>query len=275
MFSHKIKIDYWLQMGYNVDYTIPEGGFSAMKFYLAKNAQEIAQKGYEIMVEAINSKDEVTLGLATGSSPEGIYELFRTNKPKTDHVTTVNLDEYLGLEGTHSQSYRYFMNDQLFNHLPFKETFVPNGAHPVSGEAASQEYDEILTKHPVDLQLLGIGENGHIAFNEPGASFEAGTNVTDLTESTINANSRNFETKEEVPTQAITMGIGSILKAKNILLIASGPKKAQAIKELLELEPTEAMPATALKNHPSVTVIVDEAAASLLTEGQKAAFERA
>lgn len=244
-----------------------------MKLVMAKNANDIAQKAYDIIENVIKSKEEVTLGLATGSSPEGIYEIFREKKPDTKHVTTVNLDEYLGLDDEHPQSYRQFMNEQLFNHLPFKKTYVPDGAHPVSGEEAAKEYDEILEKHPVDLQLLGIGENGHIAFNEPGASFEAGTNVTDLTESTINANSRNFETKCEVPTQAITMGIASILKAKEILLIASGPKKAQAIKELLELAPTEDMPATALKNHPNVTIVVDEEAASLLSDEQKEKFQ--
>jgi len=246
-----------------------------MKLVMATDAKEIAQKAYKIMEDVINSKQQVTLGLATGSSPEGIYELFRKNKPNTEHVTTVNLDEYLGLEGDHPKSYRYFMNEQLFDHLPFKETHVPNGAHPVSGEAAAKEYDEILEKNPVDLQLLGIGENGHIAFNEPGASFESGTNVTDLTESTINANSRYFETKEEVPTQAVTMGIASILKAKQILLIASGRNKAQAIKELLEMKPTEDMPATALKNHSNVTIVVDEEAASLLNDEQKAMFQPA
>ena len=246
-----------------------------MKLYLAGDAAGIAQKAYQILEEAINSKEEVTLGLATGSSPEGIYELFRQNKPNTSHVTTVNLDEYLGLEGTHPKSYRYFMNEQLFDHLSFKETYVPNGVHPVSGEESAKEYDGILEKYPVDLQLLGIGENGHIAFNEPGSSFLAGTNVTDLTESTINANSRYFKTKEEVPTKAITMGIASILKAKQILLIASGVKKAQAIKDLLELEPTESMPATALKNHSNVIIVVDEAAASLLSEEQKSLFLQA
>ncbi|MCL1949884.1 MAG: glucosamine-6-phosphate deaminase [Turicibacter sp.] len=239
-----------------------------LKLVLANDEKEISQKAYEIMEQEINSKDDVTLGLATGSSPEGIYELFRTKKPKTNHVTTVNLDEYLGLEGTHPKSYRHFMNEKLFNHLPFKETFVPDGAHPISGEEAAKEYDAILNDHPVDLQLLGIGENGHIAFNEPGASFDAGTNVTDLTESTINANSRYFKTKDEVPTQAVTMGIASILKAKKILLIASGEKKAKAIKELIELAPTETMPATALKNHPDVTIVVDKKAASLLNEKQ-------
>jgi len=243
-----------------------------MKLILAKNNNDIAEKAYDIIENVIKSKEDVTLGLATGSSPEGIYELFREKKPNTQHVTTVNLDEYLGLDENHPKSYRQFMNEQLFNHLPFKKTYVPNGAHPISGEQAAKEYDEILKKHPVDLQLLGIGENGHIAFNEPGASFEAGTNVTDLTESTINANSRYFKTKCEVPTQAVTMGIASILKAKEILLIASGEKKAQAIKELLELAPTEDMPATALKNHPNVTIVIDEEAASLLSDEQKEKF---
>lgn len=242
-----------------------------MKFYMVKDKESLSQKAYECMVEVIHSSNEVTLGLATGGSPKRIYELFRQHKPNTEHVTTINLDEYIGLAPTHEKSYRYFMNEQLFNHLPFKETFVPDGAS-ADNELACTEYDEIIKKHPIDLQLLGIGENGHIAFNEPGDSFEHLTHVVDLTESTINANSRYFEKREDVPTQAISMGIASIMKAKQILLIAYGVSKAEAIKSLVEMPVSEDCPATALREHPNVTIIADEDACSLLSDVNKEKF---
>ncbi|GGE69668.1 glucosamine-6-phosphate deaminase [Priestia taiwanensis] len=240
-----------------------------IKVIAVKNAEELAQKAYEKIVSVMESKNEVTLGLATGGSPLGIYALMRENKPATSHVTTINLDEYIGLEPTHDQSYRYFMNDQLFNHLPFKATYVPDGI-AADLQKACGDYEAIIAANPVDLQLLGIGENGHIAFNEPGTSFDSPTQVTGLTESTINANSRYFEKKEDVPTSAITMGIGSIMKAKEILLIASGEKKAEAIKQMLEGNVTEACPATALQHHANVTVIADEAALSLCQDKKEA-----
>jgi len=239
-----------------------------MKFQMVKSKEALAQKAYDILVDVIGSKDSVTLGLATGSSPEGIYELFRANKPDVSHVSTVNLDEYIGLAGDHEQSYQHFMNVHLFNHLPFKETYVPNGV-AADLEAECARYDEILARHPVDLQLLGIGANGHIAFNEPGMSFDKTTHIADLVESTIEANSRYFASKSDVPTRALSMGIKSIMEAKQILLIASGTGKAQAIKDLMEMDVTQEMPATVLKNHPNVTIIIDEEAASLLTDEQK------
>lgn len=233
-----------------------------MKVIVVANNKELSEKAYEKIVEVMKSKAEVTLGLATGGSPVGIYELFRKNKPDASHVTTVNLDEYVGLAPTHEQSYRQFMNKQLFDTVKFKETFVPNGIAE-DLQKACDDYEGIVAEHPVDLQLLGIGENGHIAFNEPGTAFDSKTQVVQLTESTINANSRYFEKKEDVPTTAITMGIGTILKAKEILLIASGKNKADAIKQMIEGEVTEECPATVLQNHPNVTIIIDEVAASL------------
>lgn len=233
-----------------------------MKVVVVGNNKELSEKAYEKIVEVMKSKAEVTLGLATGGSPVGIYELFRQNKPDASHVTTVNLDEYVGLAPTHEQSYRQFMNKQLFDTVKFKETFVPNGIAE-DLQKACDDYEGIVAEHPVDLQLLGIGENGHIAFNEPGTAFDSKTQVVQLTESTINANSRYFEKKEDVPTTAITMGIGTILKAKEILLIASGKNKADAIKQMIEGEVTEECPATVLQNHPNVTIIIDEVAASL------------
>ena len=234
-----------------------------MDLYIVANKEEIARLAYQVMLTAINEKDEVTLGLATGSSPEGIYELFRQNKPDVSHVTTVNLDEYIGLPADHDQSYAYFMNEQLFKHLNFKATHVPNGMNPdQEGECA--RYDAILAANVPDLQLLGIGGNGHIAFNEPGASFEGTTHVEELAQDTIEANSRFFESADDVPTTAYTMGIKSIMQAKEILLIASGASKAEAIKAMLEGPVTEEMPASILQTHPNVIVIVDEEAASLI-----------
>ena len=231
--------------------------------YIVSNKEEISRLAYQLMLTVINAKDEVTLGLATGSSPEGIYELFRQNKPDVSHVTTVNLDEYIGLPANHEQSYAYYMDEQLFKHLNFKKTYVPSGTSEDAGEACI-DYDNILMNHKPDLQLLGIGTNGHIAFNEPGTSFELMTHVVNLASETIEANSRFFDTISDVPTQAISMGIKSIMQAKEILLIASGVDKAEAIKAMLEGSVTESMPASILQTHPKVTVIVDNEAASLI-----------
>ena len=234
-----------------------------MDLYIVNTKEEISRLAYQIMLTAINEKDEVTLGLATGSSPEGIYELFRRNKPDVSHVTTINLDEYIGLSADHEQSYAYFMNEQLFKHLNFKETYLPNGINEDS-EDACIHYDNILMDHTLDLQLLGIGTNGHIAFNEPGTFFELTTHVVNLAPETIEANSRFFDSISEVPKQAISMGIKSIMQASAILLIASGADKAEAIKAMLEGPVTEGMPASILQTHPNVIVIVDEEAASLI-----------
>ena len=234
-----------------------------MNLYIVENKEEISRLAYQVMLTAIEEKDEVTLGLATGSSPEGIYELFRQNQPDVSHVTTVNLDEYIGLSADHEQSYAYFMNEQLFKHLNFKATHIPNGTNKDS-EAECARYDAILEANVPDLQLLGIGTNGHIAFNEPVTNFELTTHVEALVAETIKVNSRFFESAEDVPTTAYTMGIKSIMQAKEILLIASGVSKAAAIKAMIEGDVTEEMPASILQNHPNVIVIVDKDAASLI-----------
>ena len=155
------------------------------------------------------------------------------------------------------------MRHHLFDHKPFKQTFIPDGAHADSNQAA-QAYDDILAQNPIDLQLLGLGRNGHIGFNEPGTPFDAKTSVVELTESTINANKRNFEKVEDVPTTAISMGIGSIMQGKKIILLAFGPAKAEAIANTVNGPVTTDVPASILQNHPDVTIIVDEAAASQL-----------
>lgn len=234
-----------------------------MELYIVENKEEIARLAFQVMLTAINEKDEVTLGLATGSSPEAIYQLFCRNRPDVSHVTTVNLDEYIGLSAQHTQSYAYFMNEKLFKHLKFKANHIPNGMNP-DHEAECARYDEVLAANVPDLQLLGIGANGHIAFNEPGTNFEGTTHVERLTQATIEANSRFFESIDHVPTTAYTLGIKSIMQAKEILLIASGIDKAEAIKAMLEGPVTEDVPASILQTHPHVIVIVDEEAASLI-----------
>ena len=234
-----------------------------MDLYIVANEEEISRLAYQIMLTAINGGDEITLGLATGSSPKGIYELFRRNKPDVSRVTTLNLDEYIGLPADHEQSYAYYMSEQLFKHLNFKANHIPNGMNP-DQEAECARYDAILAENNLDLQLLGIGTNGHIAFNEPRTNFELTTHVEELVEDTIKANSRFFESETDVPTTAYTMGIKSIMQAKEILLIASGADKAKAVKAMLEGPVTEDMPASILQTHPNVIVIADEEAASLI-----------
>ena len=234
-----------------------------MDLYIVENKEEIARLGYQVIMSVVENKNEVTLGLSTGASPEGIYELFRQHKPDVSHVTVVNLDEYIGLPADHDQSYAYFMNEKLFKHLNFKETHIPNGMNEDQA-AECARYDAILAENVPDLQLLGIGTNAHIAFNEPGTSFDLTTHAATLGTETIEANSRFFESLDDVPTTAYTMGIKTIMQAKEILLIASGESKAEAIKAMLEGKVTEEVPASILKKHPNTIAIIDKAAASLI-----------
>ncbi len=233
-----------------------------MEIIYAKNKDEGSTKAYEIIREALDNGAEV-FGLATGSTPESVYEKLVASDVDFSDAVSVNLDEYIGLAGTDEQSYRYFMEQHLFNEKPFKASYVPNGLNDEEEEI--KRYEQILAENPVDLQLLGIGQNGHIAFNEPGTSFDSVTHKVELTDSTIQANKRNFEKEEDVPRYAYSMGLSSIMKAKKILLLAFGEEKAQAVKDLVTAEePTEDIPSTILVNHPDVTVIVDEAAAQLI-----------
>lgn len=233
-----------------------------MEVIRVKNDVEGGKKAFEIIQSAIEQGAKV-LGLATGSTPETLYQEMVASATDYSGMTSVNLDEYVGLDGENDQSYRYFMNDHLFNKTPFKETFVPNGK-AADLEAECKRYDQVIADHPIDVQVLGIGQNGHIGFNEPGTSFDATTHVVELTESTINANKRNFEKVEDVPSRALSMGIASIMKSKKIILMAYGEAKADAIKGMLEGPVTTHMPASVLQNHKDVTVIIDEAAASKL-----------
>lgn len=233
-----------------------------MEIIRVDNEEQGGKKAFEILKEEI-SDGAKSFGLATGSTPETFYQkIVDSDLDFTDKVS-INLDEYVGLSKDDEQSYHYFMQEKLFNEKPFKKSYLPDGKAE-DLEAECKRYDEIIAEHPIDLQILGIGENAHIGFNEPGSDFDSKTEVVDLTESTINANKRNFDSVEDVPTQAISMGIGSIMKADKIVLIAYGEKKAEAIKNMIEGPVTEDVPASALQNHEDVTVILDEEAAQKL-----------
>ena len=240
------------------------------KVIIVKNAEEAALEAFKVMKDFI--KPGKVLGLATGSTPLGLYELMvkdhKENGTSYDDILTFNLDEYVNLPITHPESYYAFMHRNLFDliDVPEDNTHVPNGLGDNLDEQC-KAYDKMIEEHPVDIQLLGIGSDGHIAFNEPGTAFDSGTHVTDLAESTIKDNARFFDfDMSKVPTQACTQGIGTIMKAKNILLIATGANKAQAVKDMLEGPVDEKCPASILQKHPNVTIIVDEPAASLLTK---------
>ncbi|HCT1847533.1 TPA: glucosamine-6-phosphate deaminase [Enterococcus faecalis] len=233
-----------------------------MQIIRVANAEEGGKKAFELIKEGMNNGAKV-LGLATGSTPETLYKEMTASDVDFTEMTSVNLDEYVGLGGEDEQSYRYFMNKHLFDKKPFKETFVPNGKAE-DLDAASAEYEKIIDAHPVDIQILGIGQNGHVGFNEPGTPLDSLTHVVELTESTINANKRYFDKVEDVPTRAVSMGIGSIMKGKKMILMAYGEAKAEAIKGMIDGPVTTDMPASALQNHQDVVVIIDDAAASKL-----------
>lgn len=233
-----------------------------MEIIRVKDAKAGGKKAFELITSGMANGAKV-LGLATGSTPETLYSEMTASEIDFSEMTSINLDEYVGLGAEDSQSYRHFMNVHLFDQKPFKETFVPNGkAADLKKEC--QHYDDIISQHPVDIQILGIGQNGHIGFNEPGAPFDGTTAIVQLTESTINANKRYFDKIEDVPTTAISMGIGSIIKSKKIILMAFGKSKAKAIKEMIEGPVTTHLPASILQNHKDVVVIIDDEAASEL-----------
>ena len=240
-----------------------------IKIIRVKDAEEASEKAFEVMKEFI--KPGMVLGLATGSTPLGLYakmvEDHKQNGTSYKDIRSFNLDEYVGLPITHPESYYAFMHRNLFDQIdiPEENTHVPSGLGE-DLEAQARKYDEMIDESPVDIQLLGIGSDGHIAFNEPGTPFDSGTHVTDLAESTIKDNCRFFDNDiSKVPTQAVTQGIGTIMKAKNILLIATGANKTKAVKDMLEGPIDESCPASILQKHDNVIVIVDEPAASLLS----------
>ncbi|MCL6603754.1 MAG: glucosamine-6-phosphate deaminase [Paenibacillus sp.] len=235
-----------------------------------QNEEDFVQTGANLIVSLLQSNPKAVLGLATGSSPVGVYarvvEMHQKGLVSFSKASSYNLDEYVGLPVDHSQSYRSFMNEHLFNHIDIdlNRTHVPNG-NAVDLEAECLAYDKMLEENgPVDLQILGIGSNGHIGFNEPDASLSSGTHVVDLLEETLEANARFFPTLAEVPRQAVTMGIASILKAKQIVLLVRGEEKAEAVKNAIEGPITTQCPASLLQSHPNVVVLLDKGAGKWL-----------
>ena len=241
-----------------------------MQVIIKGSYEEMSIEAAEIIKDAIHLKPNLVLGLATGSTPIGTYkELIRMHKAGEldfSKVVTFNLDEYVGLPSTHDQSYHYFMHENLFDHVNISPTnvHVPSGVVKDFKRYCQWYEDEIAKVGGIDLQVLGIGSDGHIGFNEPGSSLASRTSIVTLTEETIDDNSRFFEDKADVPRFAITMGVGTIMEAKHCLLVANGEKKADPVATLVEGPITSQVTASALQMHPNATVIIDEAAASKL-----------
>ncbi|MCM3114466.1 glucosamine-6-phosphate deaminase [Neobacillus sp. MER 74] len=237
-----------------------------MKIIEVKDYQQMSNKAAEYIIKKVIQNPNIKLGLATGGTPVGTYKCLIDDHQKKgttyQKVTTFNLDEYVGLPGENKNSYRYFMNNQLFDYIDINKakTNVPSGI-AADFQEECHRYEDLINQHGgIDLQILGIGSNGHIGFNEPGTSFASKTHIVELASSTIQANARFFNKIEEVPTKAITMGISTIMKSKEILLLVSGEKKSEALFRLLNEEISENFPASVLKNHPCVTIIADKAA---------------
>jgi len=241
-----------------------------MKIYKAKDYTDMSRKAANIISALIILKENCVLGLATGSSPKETYRLlverYKAGDLDFSGVTSINLDEYRGLAPDNDQSYRYFMDTNLFNHINInaENTHVPNGLEQDSILECAR-YEELIRKlGGIDLQLLGLGHNGHIGFNEPAEVFTADTHCVDLSESTIEANKRFFDSADDVPRQAYTMGIKTIMQARRILMIVSGDSKAQIVKQAFFGPITPRVPASILQLHNNVTLVGDEAALSLL-----------
>lgn len=241
-----------------------------MKIIKANTYEDMSRIAANLIASQVTVKPDCVLGLATGSTPIGTYEelVKRVKSGELDfsEVTSINLDEYKGLSPENDQSYRYFMNEHLFNHINIKKenTYVPNGLEPDAAKACA-DYDAIIKKFgPIDLQLLGLGPNGHIGFNEPADHFVPSTNCVNLAQATIDANARFFSSIDEVPKQAYTMGIGTIMQARKVLIIANGAKKAEIVKKAFYGPVTPQVPASILQLHGDVTVVVDAEAGKLL-----------
>lgn len=233
-----------------------------MKIVRVKDSVEGAAVAFDLLKEKLAAGAK-TLGMATGSTPITFYENIVKSDLDLSELRSINLDEYVGLGADNDQSYAYFMNHHLFQHKPFKESFLPNGL-ATDLEAEAKRYDSLIEQYPIDFQILGIGQNGHIGFNEPGTPFDETTHLVDLADNTIQANARFFEKEEDVPRRALSMGIASIMSAKSIVLMAYGENKADAIYGMVQGEITPDLPASVLQTHPEVYVIVDDAAASKL-----------
>ncbi len=243
-----------------------------MRIIICPDYNAMSRQAANVIAAQVIMKPDCVLGLATGSTPVGTYQQLAKWQQQGDvtfkDVRTVNLDEYRGLPGTHDQSYRYFMNTNLFDHIDIDKanTYVPNGmAEDVDAECAA--YDERIQEFGgIDLQLLGIGHDGHIGFNEPADHFSCGTNCVELTDMTIDANARFFANRDDVPRQALTMGMQAIMQAKAVLMVVSGADKAEIIRKSFCGPITPEVPASILQLHPNVTLVGDEAALAGLKE---------
>lgn len=245
-------------------------GCILMRIVVVDNYEEMSKKAATMVVSQVILKPDSVLGLATGDTPIGMYReiinIYKNQNLNFSHVKTFNLDEYYGLSKDNNQSYYYFMMNNLFNHVNIDKDNIniPNGMMN-DIEKECKEYESSIVKAGgIDLQILGIGVNGHIGFNEPGESFEAETHLVNLDEKTIESNSRFFSSKDEVPTRAISMGIKTILYSKKIILLACGKNKADAIFKTIKGKITPNVPASILQLHEDVVVIVDKEAASKL-----------
>ena len=243
-----------------------------MKVVIVDNPEAAASYGSAMLKRQITNKPSSVLGLATGSTPVALYQqLIAANKAKEisfENVSTFNLDEYLGLSAEHPQSYRYFMNQELFSHIDIdiNNTHVPDGGakNPLT---AGDDYEQlIIDAGGIDMQLLGIGRNGHVGFNEPSSCLVSRTRVKTLTQATIDDNARFFKSDEYQPHLSITMGIGTIMESRHIVLLATGASKADAIQATVEGPLTASCPASALQMHLSTTLIIDNAAAAKLKD---------
>lgn len=241
-----------------------------MKIEVVKNYDEISKLGAKYMIDVLRNEEKVVIGLPTGSTPIGMYKIiveeYKKGNITFNNAKTFNLDEYIGLEKTNTNSYYYFMNSNLFSHIDIKNENIniPNGMAKNIKEECNNYEKRLKEQGPMDILFLGIGQNGHIGFNEPNDYFETNTYKVSLDESTVNANARFFDKIEDVPTSAITMGIKTILSAKKIVLLASGESKAETIKQAVNGKVTPMVPASVLQLHQDVTIIVDEAAAKYL-----------
>ena len=241
-----------------------------MRIYVTEDYQAMSRKVANLLAAQVMMKPDCVLGLATGSTPIGMYkqliEWYNQGVLDFSQVHTVNLDEYRGLAPTHDQSYRYFMQHNLFDHVNVKpeNTNVPDGL-AADPEAECARYDQVIDSlGGTDVQVLGMGHNGHIGFNEPADHFPLGTHVVDLTDTTIDANARFFATRDDVPKQALTMGVKNIMQSRHILVVVSGADKAPIVKKAFFGPVTPQVPASILQLHPNVSIVADEAALSLL-----------
>ena len=240
-----------------------------MKVIITENYEEMSRVAADIIIGLVRKNPEAVLGLATGSSPIGTYQNMikdhKENGTSYKNVRTVNLDEYVGLTADHNQSYAYFMRTNLFDSIDvdLANTNLPCGSAP-DAKTECDRYNALLEELIPDVQVLGLGSNGHIGFNEPNTPFDSVTHLVDLTENTIKDNSRLFNSIDEVPRQALSMGIKNIMQAKSIVMVVSGKNKAEAVKGMVKGEITPALPASVLQLHPFVTIVCDKDAASLL-----------